>query len=56
MQADVGGKYDWHVDQNTWEASTHNPRMVSVTVQLTPPGDLMLQMMESVLKHDGIRA
>jgi hypothetical protein len=31
-----GGKYEWHVDQNLWGASTHAPRIMSVTVQLTP--------------------
>ena len=35
-QASAGGKYDWHVDQNLWGAATHNRRIISVTVQLSP--------------------
>ena len=26
---------EWHVDQNLWGASTHAPRIISITVQVS---------------------
>ena len=49
--ASAGGKYEWHVDQNLWGASTHAPRILSVTVQLTPVAEDIAVAVRCMLPH-----